>query len=252
MAVSEPTKRVVAFRSGNLCAFPECLQELVESATPLNPAIPIGEAAHIAGERPTAARYDPTMTQAQRDSAENLIYMCPTHHTVIDGQPETYTRAMLLELKAHHESQVGMASRAAKIRAMSAVGFAEFHDVVEALATASPYRSPTLTLTMPEEKLSRNDLGPNVRNKVMIGLAKARDVEDYFNTPIALERGLADTVTARFRAEYEDLFNQDLRGDDLFDALEVFATRGQVDLNHQAAALAIVVYLFEKCDLFEP
>ncbi len=31
-----------------------------------------GQAAHICGEKPSAARYDPAMTDAQRDAVENL------------------------------------------------------------------------------------------------------------------------------------------------------------------------------------
>jgi hypothetical protein len=40
--------------------------------------------AHIRGERPGSARYAPDMTDAERNSPENLILLCPNHHREID------------------------------------------------------------------------------------------------------------------------------------------------------------------------
>ncbi len=75
MSVPYPTKLVLAFRSGNLCAFPGCSRRLtVDGGQKCAPAV-IGEAAHIAGEKPGAARYDASMSEQQRNHSDNLIYL---------------------------------------------------------------------------------------------------------------------------------------------------------------------------------
>ncbi|MEE8389767.1 MAG: HNH endonuclease, partial [Anaerolineae bacterium] len=90
-------------RSGNICSFPGCDTELVPEKRANRV---IGEEAHIKGEKPTAPRYDPDQSPEERDSYENRILLCPTHHTEIDADPETWTVERLLEMKAKHEKQI--------------------------------------------------------------------------------------------------------------------------------------------------
>ncbi|MBU1208598.1 MAG: hypothetical protein KKH04_17015 [Proteobacteria bacterium] len=90
-------------RSGNICSFPGCGVELAQEKK-VNRVI--GEEAHIKGEKPTAPRYDPNQTEEERESYENRILLCPTHHTEIDSDPETWTVERLKQMKADHEQQV--------------------------------------------------------------------------------------------------------------------------------------------------
>lgn len=90
-------------RSGNVCSFPECPVELVREKKANRV---IGEEAHIKGEKPKAPRYDPSQTEAERESYENRILLCPTHHTEIDSDEQTWTVERLLKMKANHERQV--------------------------------------------------------------------------------------------------------------------------------------------------
>lgn len=68
----------------------------------------LGEMAHICGEKPGANRHDASQTDAQRDDYQNLILLCPTHHTLIDRQENepVYTVAVLHEMKVGHEARV--------------------------------------------------------------------------------------------------------------------------------------------------
>jgi hypothetical protein len=101
MADTKPSisdlKRLFA-RSGNQCAFPKCLAQLADGKTFL------GEVCHIKGDKPASARFDPNQTPAERHGYDNLIVLCPTHHTVIDNDPEAYTVERLQKLKAEHEA----------------------------------------------------------------------------------------------------------------------------------------------------
>jgi hypothetical protein len=98
---SEPSrstiKRLFAL-SGNRCAFPKCPAPLAQDNTL------VGEVCHIKGKQPDAARYDPQQTPAERNAFENLILMCPTHHTVIDCDDEAYTVERVRKLKADYEA----------------------------------------------------------------------------------------------------------------------------------------------------
>jgi len=64
----------------------------------------IGEICHIKGEKPTSARYDPNQSPIERHAYENLILMCPTHHTVIDDDEVSYTVERLRQIKLEHEA----------------------------------------------------------------------------------------------------------------------------------------------------
>jgi hypothetical protein len=89
-------------RSGNICSFPGCGFELAKEKK-VNRVI--GEEAHVKGEKPTAPRYDPNQTQEERESYGNRILLCPTHHTEIDSDPETWTVERLKQTKVDHEQQ---------------------------------------------------------------------------------------------------------------------------------------------------
>ena len=66
----------------------------------------VGEMAHIKGEKPGSNRYDSSQDDSDRNSYENLILLCPTHHTIIDKpeNEETYSVARLLKIKEEHEA----------------------------------------------------------------------------------------------------------------------------------------------------
>ena len=83
MSVSYPTKLALAMNSGGFCAFEKCRQHLISDGNAKGSGV-IGEAAHIYGKKPTSARFDANMSDQERNSVDNLIYLCPTCHTKID------------------------------------------------------------------------------------------------------------------------------------------------------------------------
>src|SRR4030042_949996 len=104
MSASYPTKLLLAFRSGDRCAFPRCDRSLtINSVSGNDPAV-IGVAAHIAGERSGTARYDPSMMDEERDHYNNLIYLCGDHHTQVDKQERDFPVDVLVKMKVDHEA----------------------------------------------------------------------------------------------------------------------------------------------------
>jgi len=135
VSATYPTKLLLAFRSGDRCALPDCGIPLTPDSKADGP-VNVGEAAHIAGEqdgkgkRPKSARYDLNMTDGERDHYSNLIYLCGTCHTKIDVFPQgekDYPTDRLLQIKAEHEQKV----REAMAEAFAAVGFPELEEATQ-------------------------------------------------------------------------------------------------------------------------
>ena len=64
----------------------------------------VGEIAHIEAAKPEGPRFRESMTDEDRRASANLLLLCGTHHTIIDGDPATWTVKKLQGLKASHEA----------------------------------------------------------------------------------------------------------------------------------------------------
>jgi len=88
--------------SCNVCAMDGCEQRLTDP----NWKQVNADIAHIRGERPGAARYDPSMSSADRNAYENLLLLCPSCHRLIDRlEPDSYPVERLVEIKNRHEER---------------------------------------------------------------------------------------------------------------------------------------------------
>ncbi|QIE57560.1 HNH endonuclease [Pikeienuella piscinae] len=108
MAITQKSVKILWSASGGRCAFPGCWERLcyheAEEAAPFT----LGEMAHICGDKPGANRHDAGQTAMQRDDYQNLILLCPTHHTLIDRKENeaVYAVEALHAMKADHEARV--------------------------------------------------------------------------------------------------------------------------------------------------
>lgn len=100
MSVSTAVIKRLYATSGNVCSFPECKKVLVDEK-----GVHVGEIAHIEAENPGGARYNSSQSDSERFGYENLILLCPNHHTLIDKDLSTYSIAVLKEIKANHVSR---------------------------------------------------------------------------------------------------------------------------------------------------
>ena len=101
--LKEKVRTYLALRSDGICAHPECQVRLTQEPAGDDEGVIIGVAAHIFGEKNGSARFHPEKTIEFLNSAENLIYLCPNHHTLIDKQPTTYPAEMLISWKLDNE-----------------------------------------------------------------------------------------------------------------------------------------------------
>ena len=102
---SRNTQRILDIQSLNQCAYPECIKNLVEPSAGESSPVVIGHICHIYAISPDGPRGKEGLTEKELNSPENLILLCPTHHAVVDGQPEFYTAEMLQQWKREHEAK---------------------------------------------------------------------------------------------------------------------------------------------------
>ena len=256
MNVSYPTKLLLAYRSGDRCALPDCGQQLSpegESGIPSN----VGEAAHIAGERSggvrgrQSARFDPNMTEEERNDYNNLIYICATCHRKIDAIPQgetDYPVERLHEIKEYHEQKV----REAVAGAFVGVGFPELEKATLWSMQVNPQQpAKDFSVIPPADKLKKNKLGNGSRMIITMGLSVSREVRAFVESVAQTDHDFPERLKVGFLEEYYRLKREGLSGDDLFDLMCRFAQRGFTEETKRSAGKAVLVYLFEACEVFE-
>ena len=92
--------------SGNQCAHPECNESLIEDATSESGAHSKGVICHIFAVSKDGPRGRAGLTETQLNSLDNLILLCRNHHTVVDGQHESYPASLLKKWKDDHETRL--------------------------------------------------------------------------------------------------------------------------------------------------
>jgi len=248
MSSQIPTKdwKILCSKSGGRCAMPTCHKEMVVNKTENDQNSIIGVGAHIKGEKPGSARYDSSMTDKQRNCYDNLIFVCGNCHKVIDDQANTYTVEKLHEIKIEHEKWIIESTEKEVIN----VTFSELNVVTKYLTSGQFTPSESYTLIPQKKKIKKNELSVTTEQLITMGMTQVRQVGHFIDNCPDVEFG--ERLKQGFVSEYEKLLNVDgLKGDDLFNALLNFASGGSNDFKNRAAGLSVLVYLFEKCEVFE-
>ena len=127
--------------------------------------------------------------------------------------------------------------------------FDELLPVLEQVASGMSQISVTLTIP-PANKIERNDLSAHVARLLRVGTEGSEQVEAALRE--SPDATLGDRVASAFGARYRELRDEgDRRPDEIFFALQEFAGWGDADASRQGAILAVLAYLFERCDIFE-
>lgn len=208
----------------------------------------IGEMAHIEGENPGSARYNANMTGDERNSYDNLILLCPNHHTEIDKNPVQYPVDKLKQIKSDHEKWLEYLINSQ----MSKITFAELEVLLKYLDN-TPIRFDKenyLPLVPPAEKIQKNDLSVSTANLIKSGMMQVKLVRDYLNQHPDMQ--FAERLTEKFIEKYKLLRNKGLSGDDLFYELWDFAAMNPTKKKYIITGLTVLVYFFEECKVFEP
>lgn len=239
-------QKILCTKSGNRCAMSDCRRILVADGTSNDPASLVAAMAHIKGDKRGSARFDANMSDIERNVHSNLILVCPSCHKKIDDQPHTYTDEKLYDIKNKHEDWINTITEQAVVE----VTFAELSVVTKYIASGQAVMNDSLILIPPKDKIQKNGLSNIIEHQIMMGMIQVKQVAEYLNGCPDIEFG--DHLSQGFVIEYERLKNTEMMiGDELFNGLLNFASANATDFVQRAAGLTVLVYLFEKCEVFE-
>ena len=96
----------VWIRSGGRCAYPGCNDVLWRDDLTLS-KMNKAYIAHIHAESEGGPRYDPGLSEEDRNSTGNLMLLCDAHHRLIDREgKDDHPSELLLRYKAEHEERI--------------------------------------------------------------------------------------------------------------------------------------------------
>lgn len=230
------------------CAFPGCGRLCIEPRTGVDRDVVTAVIAHIEAHSDGGPRSNVALTADERDCYGNWVLLCAEHHIIVDGQPNTYSVGDLRQWKHDLETWVQSQYK----RAMPAVTFAELKVVSLALVNNTNHYEQSFQLTPPLEKMAKNGLTSKSEFLITLGIGKAPDVEKFVTAFSEIDSDFPERLKAGFVTRYLELHRQGFYGDDLFQALVDDSVSGATTFSMHAAALAVLTYMFAKCELFEP
>jgi hypothetical protein len=102
---SDSTIDLLAKRVCYLCSRASCRRRTVGPHSSGTKVTLVGEAAHICAASPGGPRYDPSMTDEERRSPENGIWLCATCATEIDKDRARFPVSLLRQWKTAAEEE---------------------------------------------------------------------------------------------------------------------------------------------------
>jgi hypothetical protein len=160
-------------------------------------------------------------------------------------QPEL--RELFFELDA--ETQAFILGPAPSATTFARIQMKDLIPVANAIARQQP-PPPEQIREVPPGKLKANGLSQSVQTLLMMGGRKAKLVKDFFSQ--WHDPQLGDRVARSFRLKYLQLRDSGVTGDDAFLAIWKYAGGlEQQSVEHEAAVLSVLAFLFEECEIFE-
>lgn len=131
----------------------------------------------------------------------------------------------------------------------------DLEPVVDAISRSKLLISPPQTdRVVSKLKLEHNEFSEDVENYIKAGRLREPLVQKYFGRVHVVTLG--EQIAQNFRAHYADLRSRGELPDSIFTKLMVYAGyygqgRAVRRAERGAAILAVIVYFFERCDIFE-
>lgn len=244
---SDKTLKILFALSGNQCARPGCGNCIIERATEFSGPLVVGQIAHIIAVSEDGPRGKTALTERELNDPSNLVLLCPTDHTVVDGQHESFPASQIRIWKMDHERKYGERLSSS----ISDIGYAELEVAAKALMAAASQASCELTTIPPHQKVEKNTLGSTSAMLLTMGAAKSHEVSALLVSAAQLDPDFPNRLRAGFVGRYERARADGWRGDTLFNEMYDWASGGSGVRSREAAGLCILSHLFVLCDVFE-
>ncbi|WP_333236553.1 MULTISPECIES: ABC-three component system protein [unclassified Microcoleus] len=171
-----------------------------------------------------------------------------------EAKLERQIEALIRKRSTHQKelNTISLQKREAIAREMPYVSFDELDIVTKFILGMQP-ASPEINFNITDvtQKISKNNLTQEVHFLLIMGMVKVKEVHRFIEVNAALRPDFPEKLKAGFVTEYQRLLKADIRGDALFESLHKFSCGNSSDLKKTAAGLAVLSYLFERCEVFE-
>ncbi|MFS0519755.1 hypothetical protein ACEYW6_34365 [Nostoc sp. UIC 10607] len=137
------------------------------------------------------------------------------------------------------------------VSAMTTLTFRELDMVTQGILCMPISAEVNYTVLPPVPKMLKNELTGVAQSRLMTGVIQARMVGNFVENMVNIIPDFPERLKAGFVKEYQRLQATGLKGNALLDALHEFSCNSSSDYDLQAAGLAVLYYLFEKCEVFE-
>lgn len=244
--ISAPVKNYMWATSGNRCAYPDCHAHVVEKGNEQDLPATIGQFAHIFAHSRHGPRPNPDGFSKKTNEYENLILLCANHHRLVDGQPNTYSVSVLQQWKNEHEAWF------LNLSLLEAFSSADLDSIVTWLAEYAILSSSTDLVIKPvEDKIVFNSLSAIVSEQIRKNRSRTVEVKRYIRDRSRLTPDFAERLLTPLVNQYNLLKTKGYNGDLIFATLVRFACGNSDARSKQSAALVVIVYFFERCEIFE-
>lgn len=243
------TLKMLWMRSAGRCAYPDCLEVCdVEAEHENDTDAIICQMAHIFAYSDDARRPNPSMLDEEKNDYDNLLILCANHHIVVDNQENAYTVTVLKLWKQNLETWIDEQLERSNLK----VSFVELEMVTRALLqNPNILPSEDFSVITPLEKMNKNNLSENILKYVNMGMLHAPQVDSYVRHEALINRQYPEQLKAGFLATYNRLTQAGILGDELFHRMWDFAAQHSKDFDRKMTALAVLIYLFQICEIFE-
>ena len=181
------------------------------------------------------------------DVLQKLLAIHGTNGTAVSSWCEAELRVEFFRLT--QENQSFLLGPAPSMQSFARI---QMKDVVQIANVIAQQEAPPPEeiREVPAGKLKANSLSVHVQTLLTMGSRKGKLVKKFFAE--WHDPQLGDRIAKAFRSRYEELRSTNIVADEAFFELWKFAGGGsQKSIDHEAAVLALLAFLFEECEVFE-
>jgi len=132
--------------------------------------------------------------------------------------------------------------------AMTTITFRELEMVTQGILCMPIPTDANFVVLPPPQKMLKNELTGAAQRRLIL---QAKMVGHFVENMVNVIPDFPERLKAGFEIEYQRLRTTGVVGDTLFFALQEFSCGRSPDYDLQAAGIAVLYYLFEKCEVFE-
>jgi hypothetical protein len=151
------------------------------------------------------------------------------------------------------EINLNCEKRTSFLKEISDIGFKELDVVTKFIIgmTPIPYNSKDTSLIPITDKISKNNLTDDIKFLLTGGMSKVQEVSHFIDFSLNLDPEFATKLIAGFTRQYRIFKDEGITGDELFNRMYQFSYSNNQNHAIQFAGLAVLSYLFERCEVFE-